>query len=126
MTVLPAAGDRPHAALTDRWEHRLRSAVRILALVLVVSVLALMAVLAVYLAGDDLYLANGTSRWASRADDPEARAVAWIAVGLVAVSVATLLASARSSRLGLAMAGTATAVLAVLAETATFVQYTAS
>lgn len=85
-----------------------------------------MAVLGVYLAGDDLYLANGTSRWTSRADDPDARAVAWIAVGLVAVSVATLIASAGSGRLGLALAGTAVAALAVLAETATFVQYTAN
>jgi hypothetical protein len=112
--------------LTEAWEHRLRSVIRVLAVVLVTVIVALLVVLVVYLSGDDLYLANGTSRWASRTGDAEARVTFWLAVGLVVLAVSALVAGARSGRLLPAVGGTGIAILAVLAETASFVQYTAN
>jgi len=111
--------------LSGPWERRLRSTVRVLALVLAALVVALAGLLVAYLTGDDLAARIPISRWAAHADDGGARAVFWLSIALVVGAAATLIAGARSTRLGLTMAGTALAALAVLAETAAFVRFTA-
>jgi hypothetical protein len=110
----------------DRLEGRLRTLVRLLAGLLAAAVVALGVTLGVYLAGEDEYLGDGTSRWASRADDPAARAPFWIAAALSVAGVALLVAGVRTGRLRLSLAGTLVAGLAVVAQAYTFVAYTSN
>ena len=89
--------------------------IRALGIALALLTLAVFGTLVVYVLGDDEYLGNGTSRWASRADDPEARAAFWCSCALTLLGVAALLAGALRGRLRLVLAGASVAAVAVLA-----------
>jgi hypothetical protein len=97
--------------------------VRALGIALALLTLAVFGTLIVFVLGDDEYLGDGTSRWASRADDPEARAAFWCAGALTLLGVAGLLAGALQRRLGLVLAGMSVAAVAVLAAGYGFVAF---
>lgn len=106
-------------------DRRLRLLIRAMALVLAAALVALLVTLGLYLAGDEAALADGTSRWASRAGDAGARVAFWLAVALSAGAVLALLAAARSGRLRTALGAVAVGGLAFAATALTFAEFTA-
>jgi hypothetical protein len=104
----------------------LRRLIRWLAGVLIVALLGLAVTLIVYVASEDTYLADGTSRWVARAGDTEARALFWLSIALAVVALPTLTAAAARGRLRWALTGTLVGTLAAGSIALAFMAFTAS
>ena len=88
--------------------------------------LAVLTLLIVYVLRDDAYLNDGTSRWASRAGDADARAALWSALALTVVSIPVLPAGIWRRRVVPTLAGALLAGLALAADAFAFVGFTAN
>lgn len=102
----------------------LRRLVRALDAFLAASLLALMAVLGLYLAGEDPSFAGHLSRFRVHIGDPAAKEAFWSAIGLTALAVLGLGRAARSGRASHAVAATLLGTLALAATAAAFVAFT--
>jgi hypothetical protein len=107
-------------------EARLRSLIRVLAVVLAVALVTLMAMLGLYLGGEDSYFGDGASRWSHRIAEPDNQATLWSAVALCLAALAALVYAVRSGRLRYAVGGAVLGTLGVVATTLTFVAFTAN
>ena len=87
---------------------------RLLAASLIAVLVALMAALAVHVAGRDAYLDDGTSRWSGRSDDVGAQVTFWATAALFLGTLAVLALGARTGRPAVMTAGVVLAAVTIV------------
>jgi hypothetical protein len=98
---------------------------RLLRASLITVLVALMAALAVHIAGRDAYLDDGTSRWSSRSDDVGAQVTLW-ATGALFLGTLAVLVRARSGRPAVMTAGVVLAAVTIVGFVFTLFAFTSN